>query len=247
MKKLFFAFLCLVSLTMFTACEGGKNDPEKDGKWYTAASQINLSDFDNEDKKCWAIDIWCDGTTLGREFAWLTEAEVASAAKLILTLDYQVFGYNTKKVKWFEADANDEDACDAMVWEGARCWEETITAPNGESETEYGWMPEENMKERHDHYVERGLQHEYKPADANDPDACDALNPEEPTDPENPSTESKCWKVTLTVGGQSTTVYTWAPEASIQAQISAAQMAGGSGTYEPADANDEESCALLNN
>ena len=50
MKKLFFAFLCLVSLSMFTSCEGGKNDPEKDGKWYTAASQINLSDFDNEDK-----------------------------------------------------------------------------------------------------------------------------------------------------------------------------------------------------
>ena len=41
-------------------------------------------------------------------------------------MDYQVYGYQTKKVKWFEADANDEDACHAQVWAGAVCWEETV-------------------------------------------------------------------------------------------------------------------------
>ena len=207
-KYLYLALVCLASVVTFTACnEKGNNNPDKDGSWYTSASQIDVTAFDDKDSKCWAIDIWCDGTTIGRQYEWGSEASVAATAKLILTMDYQVFGYQTKKVKWFEADANDEDACHAQVWEGAVCWEETISYNGSQSETNFGWMPEANMKERHDYYESKGLTHTYKHADAADQDACEKLNPQDnPDDPQNPdepkdydqydNTTYKCWKTT---------------------------------------------------
>ena len=128
MKYFYLALVCLASVVTFTACDEEENiNPDKDGSWYTSASQIDVTAFDDKDSKCWAIDIWCDGTTIGRQYEWGSEASVAAAAKLILTMDYQVYDYQTKKVKWFEADANDEDACHAQVWEGAVCWEETVS------------------------------------------------------------------------------------------------------------------------
>ena len=225
MKKYFYlALVCLASVVTFTACnEKGNNNPDKDGSWYTSASQIDVTAFDDKDSKCWAIDIWCDGTTIGRQYEWGSEASVAATAKLILTMDYQVFGYQTKKVKWFEADANDEDACHAQVWEGAVCWEETISYNGSQSETNFGWMPEANMKERHDHYESKGLTHTYKHADAADQDACEKLNPEEdpedPQDPEDPKDYSKydsinykCWEITQEAYGMTVVTYRWDTE-----------------------------------
>ena len=196
-KYLYLALVCLASVVTFTACNEEENinpdneeeniNPDKDGSWYTSASQIDVTAFDDKDSKCWAIDIWCDGTTIGRQYEWGSEASVAAAAKSILTMDYQVYGYQTKKVKWFEADANDEDACHAQVWEGAVCWEETVSYNGSQSETNFGWMPEANMKERHDYYESKGLTHTYKLADAADQDACEKLNQQDnPDDPQNP-------------------------------------------------------------
>ncbi len=227
MKKYFYlALVCLASVVTFTACNAkGNNDPDKDGSWYTSASQIDVTAFDDKDSKCWAIDIWCDGTTLGRQYEWESEASVAAAAKLILTMDYQVFGYQTKKVKWFEADANDEDACYAQVWEGAVCWEETVSYNGSQSETNFGWMPEANMKERHDYYESKGLTHTYKRADAEDYDSCDKLNPGKDDDPEKPqnpdepkdyskydSINYKCWEITQEAYGMTVVTYRWDTE-----------------------------------
>lgn len=177
MKKIFFAFMCIGALLM-TACNQPNKPEQNEGEWYTAASQIDVASFDSQKEKCWALDLWCDGTTIGRQHEWCSEAEIAATAKMILTMDYQTFGRQTKKVKWSEAKANDEDACHALVWEGAACWEETISYGD-QSETGYGWMPEANMRERHDYYQGKGLTHTYKPADAADEAACEALNDED--------------------------------------------------------------------
>lgn len=179
MKKVFLALVVLASAIMFVACDE-TNQPGKDGaslqgKWITDASQVDPSDFDDKVEKCWAIDLWCDGTTIGRTFEWQTEAEVAATAKAILIMDMQVYGKQTKKVMYTEAEANDEDACHAQVWEGAECWEETVSYGE-QSDTNYGWMPEANMKERHDYYQSKGLTHTYQRAAADDEAACEALN-----------------------------------------------------------------------
>lgn len=255
MKKYFYlALVCLASVVTFTACnEKGNNNPDKDGSWYTSASQIDVTAFDDKDSKCWAIDIWCDGTTIGRQYEWGSEASVATAAKLILTMDYQVFGYQTKKVKWFEADANDEDACHAQVWEGAVCWEETVSYNGSQSETNFGWMPEANMKERHDYYESKGLTHTYKHADAADQDACEKLNPQDnPDDPQNPdepknydqydNTTYKCWKTTQTAYGMDIVNYVWMTERQL---VEYYDQIGLTYTYEQADAADEDACNEL--
>lgn len=256
MKKYFYlALVCLTSVTLFTACDKKNNDPEKDGQWYTSASQIDVTAFDDKDSKCWAIDMWCDGTTIGRQYEWATESEIAFLAKMILTIDYQVSGYQTKKVKWFEADANDEDACHDMIWEGARCWEETMSA-GGQSETGYGWMPEENMQERHEYMESKGLTHTYKPADADDQDACEKLNPEDPEDPENPedpqepkdysnldSTHYYCWEVTQSAYGMTKTTYHWQTE---KVLVMTFDLVNIDYTYKKADADDEDACDELN-
>lgn len=253
-KYLYLALVCLASVVTFTACnEKGNNNPDKEGSWYTSASQIDVTAFDDKDSKCWAIDIWCDGTTIGRQYEWGSEASVATAAKLILTMDYQVFGYQTKKVKWFEADANDEDACHAQVWEGAVCWEETISYNGSQSETNFGWMPEANMKERHDYYESKGLTHTYKHADAADQDACEKLNPQDnPDDPQNPdepkdydqydNTTYKCWKTTQTAYGTDIVNYVWMTERQL---VEYYDQMGLTYTYEQADAADEDACDEL--
>ena len=254
MKKNFYlALVCLASVAMFTACnENGKNNPDKDGTWYTSASQIDVTAFDDKDSKCWAIDIWCDGTTIGRQYEWGSEAAIAAAAKSILTMDYQVFGYQTKKVQWFEAPADDEDACHAQVWEGAVCWKETVSA-GGQSETNYGWMPEANMKERHDYYESKGLTHTYTRAAADDEDACNKLNgddnPDTPDTPDQPKDYSqydsvtyKCWKTEQVAYGMTITNYAWLTEKQLVMYM---DQVGLEYTYEQADATDEDACNEL--
>ena len=258
-KYLYLALVCLASVVTFTACnEKGNNNPDKEGSWYTSASQIDVTAFDDKDSKCWAIDIWCDGTTIGRQYEWGSEASVAAAAKLILTMDYQVYGYQTKKVKWFEADANDEDACHAQVWAGAVCWEETISYNGSQSETNFGWMPEANMKERHDYYESKGLTHTYKRADAEDYDSCDKLNPGKDDDPEKPqdpdpdepkdysnldSIHYYCWEVTQSAYGMTKTTYHWQTE---KVLVMTFDLVNIDYTYKRADADDDQACYELN-
>ena len=252
MKKYFsLALMCLATLVMFTACDP-TNNPEKEGEWYTAASQIDLTTFDTTNPKCWAIDLWCDGTTIGRQYEWATEAEIAAIAKSMLISDYEHFGYQTKKVRWFEAPANDKDACEAQVWEGAVCWEETVSYNGSQSETNFGWMPEANMKERHDYYESKGLTHTYTRANANDEESCYALNPEDttivtpPVDPKDytkyDSVTYKCWKTEQTAYGMTITNYVWMTE---QALVKYYDQMGIAYTYEEADAADEEACNEL--
>ncbi|MBO7457873.1 MAG: hypothetical protein J6T80_01290 [Paludibacteraceae bacterium] len=246
MRKLYFALIALACATMFVACKG-KNDPDSknslEGKWIESASQVNSALMDDKTNKCWAIDLWCDGTTIGREFEWATEAQVAEMARIILTIDLQTFGRQTKKVMYTESKANDEAACNAKVWEGAECWEETISY-GSQSETNFGWMPEANMKERHDYYQSKGLTHTYKRADAADQDACEKLNPEVPVTP--PAGDKACWEITQNVNGQSTVNYVWESESYAQQVVSAVQMAGGTASYKKADANDSDACNALN-
>ena len=237
MKKYFYlALVCLASVVTFTACnEKGNNNPDKDGSWYTSASQIDVTAFDDKENKCWAIDIWCDGTTIGRQYEWGSE----------------VYGYQTKKVKWFEADANDEDACHAQVWEGAVCWEETISYNGSQSETNFGWMPEANMKERHDYYESKGLTHTYTRAAAEDEDACNALNEQNPdttvVPPVDPyanldSITYKCWKYTISAYGTIIEGYEWMTEKMLVIEL---DKLGFQYTYEQADAADEDACNEL--
>ena len=180
MKRFYAALLCMAGVLFFNAYNQNKPTGPTDqsaepGEWITSADQVDLTVLDDETSKCWAIDIWCDGTTISRQYEWCTEQQVGLIVKTLLSLDMQVSGVQTKKMMYTEADANDEDACDNMVWEGAECWEETLSA-GVQSETTYGWMPEKNMKERHDYYQSKGINHSYKRADAADEDACDALN-----------------------------------------------------------------------
>ena len=250
MKKYFYlALVCLASVVTFTACnKNGNNNPDKDGSWYTSASQIDVTAFDDKDSKCWAIDIWCDGTTIGRQYEWGSEASVAAAAKLILTMDYQVYGYQTKKVKWFEADANDADACHAQVWEGAVCWEETVSYNGSQSETNFGWMPEANMKERHDYYESKGLTHTYTRAAAEDEDACNALNEQNPdttvVPPVDPyanldSITFKCWKYTIGAYGATSEGYEWMTEKMLVIEL---DKLGIQYTYEATNITDKDGC-----
>ena len=190
MKKYFYvALMALASAAMFVTCEGNKNTPDGDsaqkGEWITSASQIDPATLDNQQKYCWWLDMWCDGTVIGREYTWATESEVGAMIKTMLEIDLKTFGKQTKKFMYGKSNANDPDACAAEVWEGAVCWEETISY-GGQSETNYGWMPEANMKERHDYFEDKGLTHTYKRADAKDFDSCDKLNPGSDDDPEKP-------------------------------------------------------------
>ncbi|MBR2166988.1 MAG: hypothetical protein IJ920_01430, partial [Paludibacteraceae bacterium] len=150
-------------------------------------------------------------------------------------------------------DANDEDACHAQVWEGAVCWEETVSYNGSQSETNFGWMPEANMKERHDYYESKGLTHTYKHADAADQDACEKLNPQDnPDDPQNPdkpknydqydNTTYKCWKTTQTAYGMDIVNYVWMTERQL---VEYYDQMGLTYTYEQADAADEDACNEL--
>ena len=72
MKRFYVAFLCMASMVFFNACNQNKptgptDQPAEPGKWFTSADQVDLTVLDDETSKCWAIDIWCDGTTISRQ------------------------------------------------------------------------------------------------------------------------------------------------------------------------------------
>lgn len=247
MKKalLFFASACLTVAVIFTACNG--NDPSdpklttQPGVWIESGTFIWPSLMDGTTKKCWAIDTWCDGTTIGRQYEWMTEAEVAEVVKNILETDLKVNKKQTKKVQYNESAKDDELSCTSQTWEGAKCWYEEVSHNGSQTTTNYGWMPEANMIERHTYYSSLGVTHNYSPAAPTDMESCNALNPQTPDDQGDFSVKS-CWKLTTTIQSATTVAYQWATEAAIQAQVAGVQLAGGSASYEPASADDEYSC-----
>ncbi len=258
MKKYFYvALVALVSAVLLVSCEpANKDDLKGEGEWITSSAQIDLTLLDNEHPQCWYIDMWCDGTTIGREYQWATEAEIGAAVKLMLEMDLKVNGKQTKKIMYCKSDAQDKESCESQVWEGAVCWEETISYNGEQSQTNYGWMPETNMKERHDYYESKGLTHTYKRADAEDYDSCDKLNPgkdddpEKPQDPDEPKDYSKydsihykCWEITQAELGMTATTYLWQTEQYI---VMLYDMIGVDYTYKAVkDIEDEYACMEL--
>ena len=254
MKKYFYVVLvCLASVALFTACDQNKTDKKTyaGDQWLTSPKQFDASLVDQSTNSCWEWHVWCDGTTIGVEYFWGTEAQLLWMIDMAMAADYKVFGEYHKKFKYYLVEENTETACTSRVWEGAECWLETITYKNENgdlvSEQEYCWWPEANMKERHDYYMEKlesigVFNHEYERANINDKDACIEMNPSDTTIVDQE--EERCWKVTINYAGTTNVLYMWATESSLKIELKAYEYVGGA-TYEPADANDELSCYAL--
>lgn len=255
MKKYFYlALVCLTSAVLLTACDQNKAEKKTyaGDTWLTSPEQFDASLVDNSNNNCWEWHVWCDGTTIGVVPFWGTEAQLLWMIDQTMKAEMKVFGEYHKKYRYYLVEENTEEACMARQWEGAECWLETITYKNeaGDlvTEQEYCWWPEQNMKERHDYYMEKlesigVFNHEYERADINDKDACLAMNPEDTT-VVVPGVE-RCWKVTINYGDQGEVIYMWATEEVLKIELKAYEYVGGA-TYEPAAADDEYSCYALN-
>ncbi len=245
MKKYFYvALVALASATMFVSCEqkgkSGGNDEPTDGTtyagdtWITSPEQFDIKLVNDSTYSCWEWHVWCDGTTLSVEPFWGTEAQLLWMIDQSMKAELKVFGEYHKKYRYYLVEENTEEACMARQWEGAECWLETITwidSQGGQhTSQEYGWMPEANMKERHDYYMAKLEQigvanHEYeRVTDKTDKDACWAMNPEDttiitPPDPVDPKDYSKydsihykCWEITQEAYGMTVVTYRWETE-----------------------------------
>ncbi len=261
MKKILFSALMLTAgMMMFISCSGTtpNGNTTRQGEWINDPTKIDPSLFDDKNKQCWQVDMWCDGTTIGREYMWASEAFVVSMIKTMIEADIKVNGAAHKKFYYEKSNPTDEDACTAQEWVGAECWEETIyyTDSTGveQSETEYCWWPEQNMKERHAYYKEKGLQKlEYKHADPKDKEACLALNPSDdtPVDPHQgeqkdyskyDNTTEKCWMVTTNAFDVEVISFVWMTERDLVQYYDLMKV---DYEYEEAPANDEDSCQEL--
>ena len=261
MKKYFsLALMCLATLVMFTACEPTDNGNSKEGEWLTNPSQIEGYVPADTASCCWQLDFWCDGTTIGRDYMWAPESAIVYMIKMAMQADYQVHNKYTKKYMYSKVQEPTEDACASCQWEGAKCWLITYTLPNGVTDQEYFWAPEENAKERWEYYkahlAEVGLvDYSYVEADITDKDACYAMNPEDttivtPPDPQEPKDYSKydsvnyyCWEVTQSAYGMTKTTYHWQTE---KVLVMTFDLINIDYTYKKANADDEEACNELN-
>ena len=257
MKKISLALMCIATLAMFTACEpqNQSQGQSPEGQWITSPDQLKGYVPNDSINDCYQFDVWCDGTTIGREYMWTNEALVIFMIKQAQAAELKAYGEYRKKYKYEKVEEPTEAACTSRQWEGAECWLETITYPNSNGETvsnqEYLWMPEANVVERHNYYMARLEQigvanHAYERAPFDDKDACLANNPEDTT-MVNPG-QKFCWKVTVSVTNvASQTFYVWKTQAEIDAYVDGIAMSGqGSTSYELAAADDEESCNAKN-
>ena len=96
MKKLFYSMLCIVAVTMFTACKG--NNPEN----------VDLSKLDNTVEKCWKTTISYKGYSED-VYVWGTEYVVALSLKISQEQSPINMSWSYK-----EASAKDEDACEKL-------------------------------------------------------------------------------------------------------------------------------------
>ena len=263
MKKYFsLALMCLATLVMFTACEPNNNNGNsKAGEWITNPSQLEGYVPGDTVSHCWQFDLWCDGTTIGREYIWAPESAIIFMIKMAQQTEMKVYGYYAKKYKYEQVEENTEGACTSRQWEGAQCWLITYYYKHKDTgemvtEQEYFWAPEENAKERADYYKSFGaetgmVKYEYEPANYDDQDACIAQNPEDttivpPIEPKDysqyDSVTYKCWKTEQTSYGMTITNYTWMTEKQL---VMYYDQMGIAYTYEEADAADEDACNEL--
>ena len=222
MKKYFYlALIAIACGAMFTACDKTKG---------------NVDGPDNPDDSskgaCYKITQGDPGQTY-TYYTWMEDAvqEKLQLSKQIAEEQGMVFEYE-------KAAANDEDACLALnnPGGGQTGGDETFACykiTNG-STTQYLWTSEnilKNLYGSNDFVV-------WEKAAANDEDACTALNG-----------SASCWKLTVTINGQSSTSYMWMTESQIEAAADAYRQmyTNATVTVEPASANDENSCYNLNN
>lgn len=265
MKKYFYvALVALASATMFVACDPNKpSSDSKQGEWLTTPDQIANYNPTDTTSHCYQVDLWCDGTTIGREYMWAPESAVLLMIKMSMDADYKAHGQYTKKYQYVEVTEPTEESCNSRVWEGAKCWLITYTMPSPEGGTvtdqEYFWAPEENARERWEYYKahlsEVGLvDYAYEATDINDEDACYAMNPSDttvvtPPDPEQKdysqydSLTYRCWMVTQTSYGMNIITYVWMTERQVNEYYDQMKFPY---VYEPADANDADACMELN-
>ena len=266
MKKVYLALMCLAVVAMFTACDGKKtNEPENEnqeeklkpsdleGKWITNPDMLKGYAFDTV-KNCYQFDVWCDGTTIGREYMWTTESAIIMMIKMSQEAELKTFGEYHKKYMYKKVDEPTEEACNAREWEGAECWIETVTYKNSKGEevkeVQYCWWPEQNMKERHDYYMEKLEQigvfnHEYEKSSITDKDACLDMNPkDEGGSGDNPSVA--CWKITISDGKDTQVLYAWNAESSLKTMVEAYKSQGYTVTYVKSSETDPDSCNAKN-
>lgn len=271
MKKYFYvALVALASATMFVACEP-KNNPGNGSttyagdEWITSPTQFDASLVNDSTYCCWDWHVWCDGTTIGVAPFWGTEAQLLWMIDQSMQAELKASGEYHKKYRYYLVEENTEEACMEREWEGAECWLETITwidSLGGQhTSQEYGWMPEANMKERHDYYMAKLEQigvanHEYeRVTDKTDKDACWAMNPsdDDPQDPQDPkdpkdyskydSIHYKCWEITQAELGMTIVTYRWETEKVI---VMMYDLIGVDYTYKAVkDIEDEYACMEL--
>ena len=275
MKKNILALMCAASMVLFSACdksngnggEGGSGSALQ-GKWIT--SQQQLADFpgDSKNNECWEYKVFCDGTVIGTEYIWNTEALIQYMIKQSMDGEIKAYGEVRKKYMYTKVEEPTEAACESRVWEGAVCLLETISWTDSlghqQSQSEYCWIPEKNMQERHDYYMSvmkpaeeaRGkinFKHEWARTEFTDRDACWANNPNDttivpptPTDTTDysrfDSINEKCWLVTQQQVTLTIQSYLWMTELDL---VRTLNKAGMQYNYEPADAADEDACREL--
>ena len=121
-KYLYVALVALASATLFVACEGNKNKPSGNtyagDKWLTAPEQFDMSIVDSKTNSCWEWHVWCDGTTIGVEPFWGTEAQLLWLIDQSMKAELKVFGEYHKKYRYYLVEEKTEEACMARQWEG---------------------------------------------------------------------------------------------------------------------------------
>lgn len=207
----------------------------------------DYSEYDDTVEKCWEVTA-SFGVMSVTEYAWMTERQLVQAYDAAAGANYS----------YKLADAADKDACEALgdddpddpenpdnpdnpddpdpeKPQGEKgCWLLSYTI-NGQTISAYQWMTEEEAKE-----ATKDVGGFYEKADANDPDACEYLNADNPL----LQGEVACWEITINYGIASQTMYMWGPEGSVKAME---EMFGEENvSHKKANAADEDACEKLN-
>lgn len=257
MKKIFLALMCAACALSFSACGGNGPDGGRSNtkKWLHNPSEIDESIVDDQTLACWTLETWCDGTVISKEWIWSTESVIIFMMKQAWQAEIAKLGEPHKRFYYEKTEDQNETACDDHVWEGAACWKETITYKDKETgfestSEEYIWIPEDSLKQRHAYYTEKStetnvLACSYEATSFDDKDGCLAQNPNDDT--EIDLGESKCYKVTRVVSGETYISYEWTTAAALDASKQTGQFTGAySLSYIEASATDVTGCALLN-
>ena len=208
-----------------------------------------------EPSQCWKITVNMAGQAMNFYLWSDTEGVLASIES------YKRAGYTCSYEK---ADAKDQNACEKLNEDNPgpgpdpdpdpdpdpkdysqyddttpKCWEVTASAFSMTT-TEFVWLTERQLVMSLD---AAGSNYSYKPAAANDHDACEALNGSDPDpDPDpDPQGEKGCWLLSYTVAGQTISAYAWLTEAEAKEAVAAVN-----GTYEKNTASTADACEALN-